>query len=334
MADVSKEPVRVAVLGTGSIGWRHLAVLKSMPNVRPIAVPLRLERRAELAREGYDVCGNIEQALAAGARIAFIATDTSRHAKDALAALKLGMHLMVEKPLACTASEARPIRDGAATAHTVVAVGCVLRFSTSLNEFRRLLPAIGPLHSVRIVCHSYLPDWRPQRPYREGYSARANEGGVLRDLIHEIDYAGWLFGWPTTLQAKVRNTGRLGIDSDEAADLLWETPGGAIVSISLDYLSRPQRRGIQAFGSEGLLEWDAETDVVELQQPGRLPSRKTLEQELNAQYEAQAASFLRAAGGAAEPDLARAEVGVRALAICDAARRASENRREEPVDYS
>ncbi len=39
------------------------------------------------------------------------------------------------------------------------------------------------------AAQSWLPDWRPDRDYRESYSARLDEGGVLRDLVHEIDYA-------------------------------------------------------------------------------------------------------------------------------------------------
>src|SRR6185295_18916441 len=83
-----------------------------------------------------------------------------------------------------------------------------------------------------------------------------DEGGVLRDLVHEVDYALWLLGRPSTVVAMLTNTGELGIESEEAADLGWTAPGGAVVSIRLDYLSRVTRRRLLAIGEAGELELD------------------------------------------------------------------------------
>ena len=84
----------------------------------------------------------------------------------------------------------------------------------------------------------FFPDWRPNRDYRRSYSSRAEDGGVLRDLIHEIDYAVWLFGRPQSVFAKLFNLGRLGIEAEETVDLYWQAMAGYGISIHLDYLSR------------------------------------------------------------------------------------------------
>ena len=158
-------------------------------------------------------------------------------------------------------------------------------------------------------------------------------GGVLRDLIHEIDYAGWLFGWPRALQARVKNLGRLGIAAPELAELTWETPGGCVVSIALDYLSKPSRRRMRACGERGTIEWDGIREVVMAQVDGtpfrEVQSRHTRDE----MFLAQARAFISARCESSNPRLATGEEGVKALAVCDAARRASESRREEPVDY-
>ena len=120
------------------------------------------------------------------------------------------------------------------------------RIETAEQDNRDLLPQIGAVHAVRVECQSYLPDWRPGSDYRESYSARADEGGVLRDLIHEIDYATWLFGWPVAVTARYGNTGRLGIAAEEWAELAWEAPADVEVSMRLDYLTRPPRRVMRA----------------------------------------------------------------------------------------
>ena len=323
----------VAVLGTGSIGMRHLGALRRLANVRPIAIPKRRERLGWLAEAGFSTAADLQEAVREGARLCIIATDTRQHVPDGLIASEQGLDLLVEKPMAPDAAIASRLRLTARASSRKMFIGCVLRFSESLNTVRELLGQVGCLHDVRIECQSYLPAWRPERPYQESYSARADEGGVLRDLIHEVDYAGWLFGWPTVLQARVRNLGRLRIEADEATDLLWETAEGSTVSVRLDYLSRPSRRRLRVSGEHGTLAWDGIEGTVTLalaDAPARvIRSSQTRDEMVVAQAEA----FIQASRGACDPRLATADDGVNALAVCDAARRASESKREERVEY-
>ncbi len=323
----------VAVIGTGSIGSRHLSVLKRMARIRPIAVPLRLSRLDELRAGGYEAAATLDEACELGATHCIVATDTARHFRDGLAAVTLGLDVLVEKPLSTNAVEAdRLYREGTASGRHLF-VACLMRFAKSMVRFRELLDEVGALHAVRVECQSYLPDWRPGRPYRESYSARPEEGGVLRDLIHEIDYAGWIFGWPDTLQARVENLGRLGIEADEAAELMWKGDAGIHVSVRMDYLSKPTRRKMTAFGSRGTLRWDGVQNTVSLH-PEEGPQRdEELPQSKDDILVDQAQAFIEATRGGSASWLATGRDGVRALAVCDAARRASESRREEKVDY-
>ena len=322
----------VAVLGLGSIGSRHLEVLRRIPGVEAIAVPARSRKVGAEA-----TAATLAEAVELGATACVIATNTGRHAEDTHAALELGLDVLVEKPLSVGAAEAHRMRVAADRTGRRLFVGYVLRFSASLGCFRAQLGTLGRLHSVRIECQSFLPDWRPERPYRESYSASATEGGVLRDLSHEIDYAGWLFGWPVELEARVENLGRLGIAGEEAADLMWQRTDGCVVSVRLDYLTRPARRRILAAGENGTLEWDALSMSVTLQgldQPAAVSTiPQTRDELLTSEDQAFLAATNRAAAAPADSRLATAEDGIRSLAICDAARRASASRRREDVDY-
>lgn len=333
MGESAGRVLTVAVIGTGSIGMRHCEVLRQLRDVSVIAVPKRPERVASLSERGYAVATSIREAADRGATLGIIASDTGSHVEDGLSAMQHGLDLLIEKPLSTDAAHARLLNARAEELSRKIFVGYCLHFSESLNRFRELLTSIGRVHAVRIECQSYLPDWRPARSYRDSYSARAGEGGVLRDLIHEIDYAGWIFGWPVSLHGRVRNLGRLGIAADEAADLLWETPDGCDVSIRLDYLSKPARRRMTASGEKGTLHWDGVKNTVVLALAGESEEVLSFTQTRDAMMRAQAQAFLHAQAGGNDSRLATVQEGLMSLAVCDAARRSSESGREEKVQY-
>ncbi|MFQ6027628.1 MAG: Gfo/Idh/MocA family protein [Dehalococcoidia bacterium] len=325
--------MKIAVLGTGSAGQRHLRAIHSIPGVEPIAIPVRSCRLAQLAAEGYSTCLGIPEAAQAGVNALIIATNTARHGTDALLALGEKLDVLVEKPLAVDSVQGDRVCQQASNSARQVYVGCVLRFSQSLNSFRQLLPEIGATHSVRIECGSYLPSWRPERPYQQSYSADPEAGGVLLDLIHEIDYAGWLFGWPGALQARIKNLGRLGIAADELAELSWENATGCVVSVNLDYLSRVPTRQMRAAGERGTLIWDGMANTVTLAVPGAPDRVFTSQQTRDEMFVEQDQAFVQAVSDTLDSRLATAAAGVKALAVCDAARKASASRREEMVSY-
>jgi predicted dehydrogenase len=310
---------------------RHLEALRALP-VKSIAIPKRRARLDELKAAGYCVAEDLRHATDMGAQLCVVASDTSKHAEDATAAIESGLDLLVEKPLASGSAEAQLLNRRAIENDRKLFVGCVLRFSESLNIFRARLAAVGALHSVRIECQSYLPEWRPGRSYQDSYSARAAEGGVLRDLIHEIDYAGWIFGWPSRIQARVGNLGRLAIEGEEIAELNWQTAQGCIVSLNIDYLTRTPRRSIRALGEFGSIVWDGIAGNVVVEKPGLLPEVSPSTQKREQMTADQDSAFINA-GDTSDMRLATGLDGVRALAVCDAARQAALHCVEAPVNY-
>jgi predicted dehydrogenase len=286
----------VVVYGTGSIGSRHLRVLGRMG----------------VAATGVSARGGAPFPHHADAAI--IATATGRHVSDALAAIRAGCHVLVEKPVAPSAAGLAELDAVARAADRRVFVGCNLRFDSAVLGFRALLPRIGRVHEVEIACRSFLPDWRPGTDHASSYSAQLDEGGVLRDLIHEIDYAAWLFGWPAQVTARIGNTGALGIAAEEWADLEWDARG-AHVSIGLDYLARSPQRFIRARGEGGTLAADLIAHRLML-------GNEVIEapQERDTMMRDQASAFLAAVGGGDPGQLATLDEGGRAIAICDASR--------------
>lgn len=240
------------VVGTGSIGTRYLRALSTLIESRPLAVPVggvlrnqelaqfaTLEQYSALARPKVDLC--------------VIATDTIRHLEDASHFSDSTELLLIEKPLTYSA---QALKDSEwSRSRTKVAVSTPLRFMNGFGAVRAALETFGEITGVSVECKSWLPSWRPGTDFRHSYSADPRQGGVLLDLIHEIDYCLQLFGSPDKLSANLSHHSPLGISSESSAHLLWRY-GNFDLQMVLDYVSRPPSRFIMVYGSEKAVKWD------------------------------------------------------------------------------
>lgn len=318
--------MKILILGAGSIGLRHARVLREAG--QEVAVfSARPEARVALRAEGWTV-PDVPTDFP-GCRHAIVATRTGRHAEDAIPLLEAGMDVLVEKPLAVDLAQAKVIVEAADKRERKVFCALNLRFSHSLNLFRAWRERAGNFHAAHVECRSYLPDWRPGTDVSASYSASAEEGGVLRDLVHEIDYAGWLLGWPERVFARFDRSGRLGIAAEEAAYLDGVLPSGANLQIDLDYLSRVPIRKMRVFGEKGTLTWDGMAQTVEFCSPGKDTEWVEAKESKDENLLCQDLAFLNGE----EDRLVSGAEALRGLAVCDAARRSAESRREEEVVF-
>jgi len=316
---MSAGPLRVLVVGAGSIGLRHARNLAAMPWIRPVICPLRSERLEELRVQGLEA-QPLEQALLAPVPDAVVvATDTGRHVADLLPWIEKGCWVLSEKPLSVDLASTRALGD-----YPRLRVACCLRANEALRWARKALPSLGTLRYARIVCQSYLPEWRPNREYRESYSADAAQGGVLRDLVHELDYAQWIFGKPARVDCGFQAGTPLGIASEAGADLLWTYESGFRLSMRLDYLSRIPRRELWVDGDQGLLAVDVAGGTGVVKVLGRPEERFRGVHPPSEMYVAQLKGFLAEVRGGVDPlplpDLAEAR---QVLGIMDQARAAA-----------
>jgi predicted dehydrogenase len=324
--------LKVVIRGTGSIGMRHARVFRDLLGMETISVSRRLDRTLLLKKEGYATAQSLPEAITGSDTILIVASDTSHHVEDAMTGVLLGCRsILIEKPISPALADSLELQRTISKTNTQAFVACNLRFDAGLNLFRQQLEAIGEIHHVRIEAQSYLPEWRPQRLYQESYSASIKEGGVLRDLIHEIDYAIWLYGEPTSVTAQLSNSGRLEIAAEESADLLWRAPSGATVSIRLDYVTRHYRRVMTAFGSKGDLTWDFSAQAITLRTLKSDPLTTMAPQDRDEMMRMQAVAFVNAATNGNSGQLATFEEGMFAMAVCDAARVSSSTGRAEAI---
>jgi predicted dehydrogenase len=251
---------KVAVVGTGSAGRRHLTNLAREVGCEQLVAVSEHGRRAELIVDGEPIEVVHDYAAALGAVDAVvIANPTSHHLGHSRRAIDAGCHVLCEKPLAMTSSGVSELVEAGARAGVVVAVGCQFRFHRLLLELRHQLGggALGSVLDVDATQGEHLADYHPDEDYRRSYAARSElGGGVLLTQIHQIDILHWLFGPFERVFATGGHRTGLELDVEDTVTYLLEASGGAAVRGHIDYIGRPKRMELTVTGTRGRLRWD------------------------------------------------------------------------------
>jgi hypothetical protein len=134
-----------------------------------------------------------------------------------------------------------------------------LRHDLSLLSFRERLKAenLGKLLSVDVEIGQYLPDWRPNKDYRNSVTANTRlGGGVLLELSHEIDYILWLFGEPGKVMSKVTKLSNLEMDAEDYVSATLSFEENCVVRLNLDCFRRDKTRICIVRFENGTIKWD------------------------------------------------------------------------------
>lgn len=233
----------VLIVGLGSIAEKHIEGLKS---ISPDTVIYAL--RSSVGGKDHPGVHNIYHfnELPHKPDFVIISNPTEFHGKTISEAAELGCPLFIEKPVLSGLSNVEAIRHQIQQAKILTYVACNMRFHPVISFLKRTLDENKPvINEVNIYCGSYLPDWRPGIDFRKNYSANADIGGGAHlDLIHELDYAQWLFGYPGGIHSVKRNVSSLSVNAIDFAayHLLYDR---FTVNIILNYYRRDPERKIE-----------------------------------------------------------------------------------------
>lgn len=165
--------VRVGVIGVGYLGQHHARLYSSLTDATLVGVTdFDPVRAGEIAvRVGTNAFPDAA-ALLREVDAVSVAVPTSAHHAVVSAALKAGVHVLVEKPITVTRSEALELIELAGKHNSVLQVGHVERFNPAIQALR---PYIGT--PSLIECSRLSP-----------FGTRALDVDVVRDLmIHDLD---------------------------------------------------------------------------------------------------------------------------------------------------
>jgi predicted dehydrogenase len=218
--------VRVALLGYGLAGEHfHAPLINATPGMELAAIVTSDTQRTQRANTRYPKAAVHHRpyeifADASSYDLAVVATPNASHMQLATAALDAGLPVVVDKPLATTASEAQRLVDHAQAAGLLLTVFQNRRWDSDFLTLQRLIDG-GDLGNVWRF-ESRFERWRPQpKPGWRESGDPADGGGLLLDLgSHLVDQALLLFGPVSRVYATLdRRRPGVTVEDDVCIDL-------------------------------------------------------------------------------------------------------------------
>ena len=247
--------IKICFFGMGSIGKKHLKNLVKILNERKIEFKIDVvKRKKELDDEVKEYIANvykIDEFIPSFYDIVFIANDTSVHIETLNLMKDYSNNFFIEKPLSLNLNgfELKNYKN------KKIYIACPMRYSSVMDYLKKNID-FTKVYSVRAICSTYLPDWRPTVDYRNNYSAKKElGGGVTLDLIHEWDYLTYLIGFPEEIFNLNKKVSHLEISSDDLSVYIAEYKD-KLVEVHLDYFGRTPTRKVELFLKEGTIVGD------------------------------------------------------------------------------
>ena len=170
------------VVGFGSIGKQHYESLKKIVGTENLFIFSRRELNID------NCISNLNQINLNEFNYFVIANEATLHAEWIEKLKDTNSKILVEKPLCTEKIKTKKIKN-----RENIYVGYYLRLHPLIKEIKKL--ELTEIEKVEFVNHSWLPDWRENRDYRESVSSRKElGGGVLYELSHDFDLAKYIFG--------------------------------------------------------------------------------------------------------------------------------------------
>jgi len=323
------------------MGANHARIAQDLPDVELVAVvdeSVTVARRVARRMKVRPYSSVPEMLERERPDIVAVAVPTAQHAQVAVAALRAGAHVLVEKPIAADIRAARALIRASAAADRLLAVGHIERFNPAVRELARRL---GRGEAGRIIkVHA-----RRLSPFPE----RIQDVGVLVDLgTHDLDIMRSLLHveavrvWATSRRDPRRH-------HEDLVAATIQFPGGIIGLLEVDRLTPTKVRELSVLGDRGMFvvnyltqelvfyensivraRWEALGNLVTGVGEGAI-NHYPIEhiEPLRAEWEA----FVRAARGRRASIVTGADA-LRTLELADAIRRSAESGRPQRVRHS
>lgn len=218
--------LRWGVIGTGQIAGDFTHALHTHTAQRVVAVTSRANERGRAFATAHGIGSVYTDAsrMAADVDVVYVATPHRQHHAGAMAVIRAGTPVLIEKPFGLTAAEAGSVADFARAENVFAAEAMWTRYQPSFRVIAELL-SIGAIGEVRLA-HAAV-GWKVDAAAPGRMLDAVEGGGALLDMgVYSLWFAQFAIGHPTSVTT--RGAVRDGVDLDSAT--LLTGPDGALAT--------------------------------------------------------------------------------------------------------
>ena len=250
---------RVGIIGSGSIANTHVLGYR-LAGAEIVAISdvdaATLDRRQ---REwGIDRVHGDYRALLDDPDIdaVSVCTPNAHHHEATVAAAKAGKHVLCEKPISMSLTQAEEMIGACANAGVVLQVGHHLRSMAASVKAKQLIDD-GALGRVAFIRLRQAHDWGGARAVRSSFGSLASSGGgtLLDNGCHMFDLARYLGGDVHDVTARIA-TLKFDVEVEDTAVATLGFASGALGQVEAAWTGTGWQEAFWVFGSEGSLEYD------------------------------------------------------------------------------
>ncbi len=246
----------IAVIGAGFWGRNQIRILSELDRARLVCVYDINPAAAKMTGDqfGVESSSELENVLARkNVEAVTVCTPTTTHFAIATRALKAGKHVLVEKPMTNTISEARELLSLAKPGGLRIMPGHIERFNPAVNYLKSMVDD-GLLGSVMLLLARRVGRW----PERIG------DVGVVRDTaIHDIDLARFIFNDEVT--SVYARTGSIKHTKEDYAEIMLQFKNRGTAFIDANWLTPRKARTLIVTGSEATVKLDYITQELSIE---------------------------------------------------------------------
>ena len=252
------DTLRLAVLGSaGVIGGAHVAEIGELDSTRLVGVhDLNTEAaQGQAADLGVKYYPTLEDVLGDGEVDAVtLGLPHPLHYTFALEAFKAGKHVLTEKPIAATPSQADEMVRAAREAGLTLGVVFQHRFRPDVVRMRSMIDegALGDLYRTMLSEASFRTQFYYDTAAWRGTWGDEGGGVLINQCVHFLDLFQWLGGMPRTVRG-LASTMMHSIEVEDMASALLEYDNGAHGTIHCNAVQAPSDLQLELYGDDGAL---------------------------------------------------------------------------------
>ncbi|WP_406821777.1 Gfo/Idh/MocA family protein [Pseudomonas sp. KnCO4] len=224
-------PLRIALIGAGSMGRQHYRHLLNVAQARLCAVADPGPQAEAFAAECGVPCFADHRRMLDSVRpeAVIVANPNNLHVATALDCIEAGIPVLVEKPVGVHLDEVRALIEASRRRNVPVLVGHHRRHNPLISQARQVITdgKLGRLINVTALWQLQKPDSYFETPWRREPGA----GFLLTNLIHDLDLLRHLCGEVEQVQAFTRSDVR-GYANEDSAAVLLQFANGALGSLT------------------------------------------------------------------------------------------------------